>query len=115
MRISDWSSDVYSSDLLDTSSHTPPLFIAGNAQLLAQAIGNLLDNAIKYTPEDGSVSLRLEAIDRHATLTLTDTGPGIQAESRDKVLQRFDSLDSRDRKSKRLKSSHLCASIIPYY
>lgn len=66
----------------------------GNAQLLAQAIGNLVDNAIKYTPAGGSITLDLEAGQRHLTLTLSDTGPGIPPALRDRALQRFVRLDN---------------------
>jgi signal transduction histidine kinase len=68
--------------------------LKGNAQLLAQAIGNLMDNAIKYTPEGGSIELDLEADQRQLTLTLSDTGPGIPPALRDRALQRFVRLDN---------------------
>lgn len=78
------------------SGHIPdsPLHMEGNAQLIAQAIGNLVDNAIKYTPAGGQIGLTLNADDKQAQLTLTDTGPGIPAELRNKALQRFVRLDN---------------------
>jgi len=67
----------------------PGLKLTGNRHLLAQAISNLLDNAFKYTPE-GSL-IRLEAGMRygHLILTVSDNGPGIAADQREKVLERF--------------------------
>ena len=65
--------------------------VAGNRQLLAQAVSNLLDNAIKYTPSGGRVSLRLSP---QAEITVADSGPGIPAEMRGKVLERFVRLDT---------------------
>ncbi len=67
----------------------PHLTITGNRHLLAQAASNLLDNAFKYTP-DGSV-IRLQA-GMHAgrlSLVVSDNGPGIAIEQRDKVFERF--------------------------
>lgn len=64
---------------------------AGNRQLLAQAVSNLLDNAIKYTPPGGCVSLKLSL---QAEITVADSGPGIPAEMRGKVLERFVRLDT---------------------
>ncbi len=70
--------------------------VRGNGQLLAQAVSNLLDNAIKYTPEGGRIGLILDgaAPGRAACITVADSGPGIPAEARDKVLQRFVRLDT---------------------
>jgi signal transduction histidine kinase len=64
---------------------------AGNRQLLAQAVSNLLDNAIKYTPPGGRVTLKLSP---GAEITVADSGPGIPAELRGKVLERFVRLDA---------------------
>ncbi|MCW2245903.1 signal transduction histidine kinase [Azospirillum fermentarium] len=68
--------------------------LSGNPQLLSQALANLLDNAIKYTPA-GSVTLTVEAGTggRGPRVTVADTGPGIPPEMRDKVLERFVRLD----------------------
>ncbi|MEL7482479.1 MAG: HAMP domain-containing sensor histidine kinase [Pseudomonadota bacterium] len=71
------------------------LIIMGDADLIAQALSNLLDNAIKYTPLEGQV--RLEAArGRGGTVVLrvTDTGPGIPQASRGEVVKRFVRLES---------------------
>ncbi|HET7649257.1 MAG TPA: HAMP domain-containing sensor histidine kinase [Gammaproteobacteria bacterium] len=68
--------------------------IKGNRQLIAQAVGNLLDNAIKYTPGGGTVALTLIADASDVRITVDDTGPGIPQDMRDKVLQRFVRLDT---------------------
>jgi signal transduction histidine kinase len=81
---------------LDFSCQLPtePLWITCNPQLLAQAVGNLLDNAIKYTPTGGCLSLTLERRAQEAILTLTDSGTGIPANERERVMQRFVRLDN---------------------
>ena len=50
---------------------------------------NLLDNAIRYTPEGGGVTTVVEEEGDEVRLSITDTGPGIPSEERDKVLDRF--------------------------
>lgn len=63
--------------------------IHGDRDLLFQALANLLDNAIKFTPRGGSVTVRVGSKDQEAVLTVVDSGPGIPENMRDKVLQRF--------------------------
>jgi len=67
--------------------------MAGDRDLLFQALANLLDNAIKYTPEGGRITINLARKGDDTELTLEDTGPGIPVESREKVFQRFFRLD----------------------
>ena len=62
---------------------------AGHAGLIAILLRNLIDNAIRYSPAGGSVRVRASTEGGAATLTVSDQGPGIPAEERDKVGQRF--------------------------
>lgn len=71
----------------------PEVTLAGHRQLLNQALANLLDNAIKYTPAGGLIRLALTREAGQPTLTVADSGPGIPAEARDKVLERYVRLD----------------------
>lgn len=71
-----------------------PIEVRGNRHLLSQMIGNLLDNAIKYTPAPGSVRISVEGRDGRPTLVVADSGPGIPAEARERVLARFSRLES---------------------
>ncbi len=68
--------------------------LSGDRHLLSQAVANLLDNAIKYTPEGGSITLSLHRNKRKAVLTVADTGPGIPPEAHESVLRRFYRLES---------------------
>jgi signal transduction histidine kinase len=67
--------------------------VFGDRELLAQVLTNLVDNAIKYTPEGGEVRVELARSGDTARLTVADTGPGIPAADRSRVLQRFTRLD----------------------
>ncbi|BDC45470.1 hybrid sensor histidine kinase/response regulator [Paraburkholderia terrae] len=57
--------------------------------LLAQAIGNLIDNALKYAQENGEVVVSLCEREDHVDMTVSDDGPGIPAAERFKVTERF--------------------------
>lgn len=71
--------------------------VTGSRQLLAQALGNLLDNAVKYTPDGGTIRLRVGVSDSAPFVSVADNGPGIPAAEREHVLERFVRLqDSRD-------------------
>ncbi len=76
----DWSSD-------------PAAVVSGNRHLLAQAVGNLLDNAVKYTPAGGRIELRVTVEQASVVLSVADNGPGIPWADRQRVLERFVRLD----------------------
>lgn len=61
----------------------------GDRDLLFEAVANLVDNAIKFTPSGGRVELGLEAEDDTALVRVGDTGPGINEQEREAVLRRF--------------------------
>lgn len=71
------------------------LMIEGNQPFLAQALANLIDNAVKYTPAGGAVKLRARRRSSgEIEFSVTDTGPGVPDGDRDRVLQRFVRLDN---------------------
>lgn len=78
-----------------TSEIEDGLAARADRALLSQAVANLLDNAVKYTPKGGAVALRLRrARSGEAEISVTDTGPGVPADDRERVKQRFVRLDS---------------------
>lgn len=66
-----------------------PVAAEGDPQLLAQAIGNLLDNAIKFAGPGSTVTVAVQQRDGQLAIAVRDRGPGISAEDRPKVVQRF--------------------------
>ena len=75
------------------------VIIQGDRSRLKQVVVNLLDNAIKYTPEGGVITLKVKSTDDLAVLEVADTGIGIPAESLPHVFERFYRVDkarSRD-------------------
>ncbi len=71
-----------------------PLWVEGDATRLAQVIGNLLQNAAKFTSAGDSVRLSLEAVDGFAVLRLRDTGIGIEPAMIPRLFQSFIQADT---------------------
>jgi two-component system sensor histidine kinase TctE len=65
--------------------------VAGNAVMLREMLSNVIDNAIRYTPTGGRITVRvvLERDKRLVHLEVEDTGPGIAPAERPKVVERF--------------------------
>lgn len=70
-----------------------PVTLNANRSLIAQAASNLLDNAIKYTPPRGTISVSVCRQGRQTLLSVGDSGPGIPAGRREQALARFSRLD----------------------
>ena len=75
--------------------HITPWLVYGDPAGLSRAVLNLLDNAAKWSPPGGRVSLRLAQVDAtHAEMVVSDLGPGIPPEERQLVFERFYRTDS---------------------
>jgi signal transduction histidine kinase len=71
------------------------LQVRGNREFLAQALANILDNAVKYTPEGGAIMLRVRRRSSgEVEFSVTDTGPGVPDDDRERVVQRFVRLEN---------------------
>jgi signal transduction histidine kinase len=75
------------------SSVSAGAHVQGNRQLLAQALANLIDNAIKFTPNGGRIRVALRGNSSTPEVTVEDNGPGIPADKREIVLGRRVRLD----------------------
>lgn len=73
--------------------------VMGDSQRLQQVVWNLLTNAVKFTPNDGQVEIRLQGINSHAEIAVIDTGMGISAEFLPFVFDRFRQEDSSKTRS----------------
>lgn len=71
---------------LDAPEH---MMIAGDAAALRILIRNLLDNAIRYTPEQGRIEIGIRTDGENAVLIIEDSGPGIAEQDRERVFDRF--------------------------
>jgi two-component system sensor histidine kinase TctE len=68
-----------------------PIMVHGNPTMLRELLVNLIDNALRYTPSGGRVTLRVRADEErnHAILEIEDTGPGIVPAERTHIFERF--------------------------
>jgi signal transduction histidine kinase len=71
---------------LETQS---PVQILGDGDLMREAVSNLIGNAIKFTPENGSVSISVTREGGRPVVRVRDTGIGVEPAERDKIFQRF--------------------------
>jgi PAS domain S-box-containing protein len=69
--------------------------VSGDPVRLQQVVWNLLSNAIKFTPKGGRVQVRLERVNSHIEIAVSDTGPGIEPEFLPYVFDRFRQADGR--------------------
>jgi two-component system phosphate regulon sensor histidine kinase PhoR len=72
-----------------TSAVARPVVVRADGRALEHVLVNLVDNAIKYTPEGGHVTVSAEPGEREVVLTVADTGPGIAAHHLPRVFERF--------------------------
>jgi signal transduction histidine kinase len=77
-----------------TNDIVAEVILTGYRQLVSQALGNLIDNAIKYTPAGGTVSVVLRRVGGGCELIVADSGSGIPASERERVLDRFVRLEA---------------------
>ncbi|MFM5886058.1 MAG: ATP-binding protein [Novosphingobium sp.] len=73
-----------------------PFVVPGDPARLERVLQNLVDNAVSFSPPGGAVDVTLERMDDHVRLAVQDHGPGIPAEERDMVFERFHSLRPSD-------------------
>ena len=66
-----------------------PVQIVGDGDLMREAVSNLIGNAIKFTPESGTVNISVTQEDGLPVVRVRDTGIGIEPAERDKIFQRF--------------------------
>ena len=69
------------------------LLVKVDPRLMIQVIVNLIDNAIKYTEDDGHVTFTVRTNDRHLYISVTDNGPGISDSDKKKIFDRFYRVD----------------------
>ena len=80
---------------IDLGFELAPLAIAGDRFLLRDLIDNLVDNALRYTPAGGAVTVRCLHDGQFGVLEVEDSGPGIASAERERVFNRFVRLDDK--------------------
>ena len=81
---------------IDLGMHAPDAAMVRSSEpLLRTILGNAIDNALKYTPAGGEVTLRIEALGAGARCEVVDSGPGVTPEQRDDAFKPFHRIDER--------------------
>jgi two-component system sensor histidine kinase TctE len=78
---------------IDLGLEIEPAVLHGNAFLLRELVSNLLDNAIRYSPRGGAVTMRVFSRDETVFVEVEDEGPGIPPAERANVFRRFYRID----------------------
>jgi two-component system, OmpR family, heavy metal sensor histidine kinase CusS len=96
--VEDWQAEAPA--LTIASDIAPEVWVDADANLLEQALQNLAGNAVKYNREGGHVRVELQSTETQALVRIVNTGPGIAAEARARIFERFFRADaSRGRTS----------------
>ncbi len=78
----------------------PVIDVVVDSQRLMQVLSNLLSNAMKYSPDNGLVEIAVQVQNKMARVTVSDNGPGIPVEFRERIFQKFSQADSSDTRQK---------------
>ena len=97
---------------LKTQNHIEPIVINGDEELIKRMILNLLDNAVKYTPERGEISVALVRKNGNVEIVVRDTGIGIPQSAQQQVFDRFYRVDKT--RSRELGGAGLGLSIVAW-
>jgi two-component system sensor histidine kinase TctE len=88
--VQDWVSASFAARIdLGYEAPAEPVEIVGNPTMLRELLSNLIDNALRYTPSGGSVTVRVRSDETRGILEVEDTGPGIAPAERSRVFERF--------------------------
>lgn len=85
--------------LLDWDLPEHPVYVEGDEMLIGRLLGILLDNAIKYTPENGEIHAEVFASENEAGVIVRDTGVGIARDDQEQIFERYYQADMRERKT----------------
>jgi signal transduction histidine kinase len=96
---------AFSKEIVVELPPMPESLFYGDEGLLRQMISNLLDNAVKFTPRGGTVTLNLELKNGSYLVSVSDTGPGIQKELQVRVFERFFRIQKVDPRSNGVNST----------
>lgn len=86
--------------VLTLQAQPPGPVVSADAERLIQVVVNLLSNALKFSPDGGSVRVLVEVAGSSARVSVTDHGPGVPQEFRPRIFERFAQADGSDRRAR---------------
>ncbi len=92
-----------SSKSFSMTIHTPPepMMADGDRDRILQVLSNLIGNALKFTPNGGTIELSARPQENHVEISVTDNGPGISEQDTGQIFERFSQLKRNDRRGPR--------------
>jgi two-component system, OmpR family, sensor kinase len=72
----------------------PAAPVYGNSERLGRILSNLIDNAVRHSPDNATVTVELQADAGQVSVSVTDQGPGVPSDQRERIFERFTRLDS---------------------
>lgn len=84
---------------LNTELPTKAQLVFADVQLVERVLQNLLDNALKYTPEGGAINIQLENSDHSVKVSVSDTGPGIPENEQSYIFERYRKVKGVEKKT----------------
>lgn len=85
---------------ITVSTPAAPVTLTCDAGQISRVVQNLLGNALKFTPKDGAIQMRLFPAGEALRVEVEDTGPGIPEEYRARIFEKFGQVESREQKQK---------------
>jgi two-component system phosphate regulon sensor histidine kinase PhoR len=110
--LNDHQSHAAKKNITLVSNQSDSVWVFAEADGLTQILDNLVDNALKYTPEDGTVTVNIQAEPQAVHLQVTDTGIGIPVDHQDRVFERFYRVDKA--RSRQLGGTGLGLAIVKH-
>ena len=110
--VNDHQSHAAKKNITLVSNQSNSVWVFAEADGLTQILDNLVDNALKYTPENGTVTVNIQAEPQAVHLQVTDTGIGIPVDHQDRVFERFYRVDKA--RSRQLGGTGLGLAIVKH-
>lgn len=85
---------------LDMDAPDEPVLVRADKDLVPRIIQNLLSNALKFSPSDGTVRVGIEPGETEVRVTVTDNGPGVPEEYRERIFEKFGQVQARSEQRK---------------
>ncbi len=81
--------DLYPDNSINFEHTDKPVWMTGDPERIQQVVGNLIDNAVKASPPEGPITVRVGEVDGRAIISVADSGPGLSPEDLERAFEKF--------------------------